>query len=69
MFEGALNDIARRIRPGQYVEDLSAGSMGKLAGLIKERGLTVIFRQRSGESRGNLYVVTDEWVAKHPERR
>ncbi|MGO4880348.1 MAG: hypothetical protein ACLP59_05940 [Bryobacteraceae bacterium] len=30
MFEGALIEIAKQIRPGQYVEDLSAGSMGNV---------------------------------------
>ena len=30
MYEGALIEIAKQIRPGQYVEDLSAGSMGNV---------------------------------------
>ena len=42
MPSGALFEIARRIKPGQYVENLSAGSLGKLRRQIEERGLTVI---------------------------
>jgi hypothetical protein len=29
-YAGALLDIAQRIKPGQFVENLSAGSLGKL---------------------------------------
>ena len=63
---GALQDIAQRIEPGQYVE-LSAGSFGKLKGYIEARGLNVITRRRLDEPRGTLYVVTDEWLASHPD--
>jgi len=65
---GALFEIARRIGPGQYVEDLSAGSLGKLRKLIEERGLNVITRRRQGDTRGTLYVVTDSWLAGNPNR-
>jgi hypothetical protein len=63
--DGALADIAKRIRP--YVEGLSAGSLGKLAGFIEDRGLTVVRRRGQGEARGTLFVVTDEWLAANPE--
>jgi hypothetical protein len=65
---GALFEIAGRIKPGQYVEDLSAGSIGKLRKLIEERGLNVTTRRRQGESRGTLYVVTDKWLAGNGDR-
>jgi hypothetical protein len=65
---GTLFEIAKRIRPGQYVENLSAGSLGKLRGLIEERGLTVISRRRIGETRATLYVVTEKWLERHPDR-
>jgi len=65
---GALADIARRIRPGQYVENLSAGSVGKLRKQIEDRGLNVITRRRQGDLRATLYVVTDGWRAAHPDQ-
>jgi hypothetical protein len=68
MRSGALFEIARRIKPGQYVENLSAGSLGKLRKQIEERGLNVIARRGQGEVRGTLYVVTDSWLAGHPDR-
>ena len=49
------------------MEDLSAGSLGKLAGFIEDRGLNVVRRLGQGESRGTLYVVTDEWLARNPQ--
>jgi hypothetical protein len=58
---GALFEIAKRIRPHQYVENLSAGSLGKLRKQIEDRGLNVITRRRQGETRATLYVVTDKW--------
>lgn len=66
MPSGALFEIAGRIKPGQYVENLSAGSLGKLRKQIVERGLNVITRRRQGDLRGTLYVVTDRWLAGHP---
>ena len=66
-YAGALLDIAQRIKPGQFVENLSAGSLGKLKKHIEGRGLNVTARRRQGESRGTLYVVTDEWLASHPD--
>jgi len=67
-YAGALSDIAKRIKPGQYVLNLSAGSIGKLKRLIKKRGgMEVRERRGQGESRGTLYVVTDEWLASHPD--
>lgn len=65
---GALADIARRIKPGQYVENLSAGSLGKLRKQIEDRGLNVMTRRRQGDLRGTLYVVTNEWLAGHPNQ-
>jgi hypothetical protein len=65
--DGELIGIGDRIKHGQYVEDLSAGSAGKLAKRVKERGLTVVRRPRQGESRGTVYVVTPQWLAEHPE--
>jgi len=59
--DGALADIAKRVRPGQYVANLSAGSLGKLAGFIEDRGLRVVRRIGQGDSRGVLYVVRDDW--------
>src|SRR5689334_14741526 len=50
--DGALSDLAKRIRPGQYVANLSAGSLGKLAGMIEDRGLRVVRRIGQGDSRG-----------------
>jgi len=66
---GALAQAARRITAGQYVDNLSAGSMGKLADFIKEerRGLRTVRRIGQGDSRGTLYVVTEEWLANNPE--
>jgi hypothetical protein len=63
---GALSEIARRIRPGQYVENVSAGSLGKLRTQIEDRGLNVITRRRQGETRATLYVVADQWLARNP---
>jgi hypothetical protein len=68
MPSGALFEIAKRIKPGQYVENLSAGSLGKLRKQIEERGLNVITRRRQGDLRGALYVVTDRWLTGHPDR-
>jgi hypothetical protein len=65
---GALFEIAGRIRPGQYVENVSAGSLGKLRTQIKARGLNVITRRRQGEIRATLYVVTDQWLESNPNR-
>lgn len=59
---GALFEIARRIKPGQYVENLSAGSLGKLRKQVEDRGLHVVTRRRQGETRATLYVVSDEWL-------
>ena len=59
--DGALSNIAKRIRPGQYVANLSAGSLGKLARMIEERGLRVVRRVGQRDSRGTLYVVRDDW--------
>jgi len=64
---GALTHIGSRIKPGQYVENLSPGSMGKLKGLVEESGLIVIQRRRQNEDRGTLYVVTKEWTAADPD--
>jgi hypothetical protein len=64
---GALSDIAQRIEPGQYVENLSVGSLGKLRKYIEDRGLDVIARHRQGQKRGTLYVITDKWRASHPD--
>ena len=65
--DGELIRIGNRIKHGQYVDDLSAGSAGKLAKLVEERGLSVVRRRGQGESRGTVYVVTPEWLAQHPE--
>jgi hypothetical protein len=51
MPNGALIEIAARIKPGQHVEDMSAGSAGKLAKLLEPRGLVALSRRRQGESR------------------
>jgi len=67
-YAGALFAIAQRIRPGQYVENLSAGSLGKLRKYVEARGLKVIARRRQGESRGTLYAVSDTWLASHPDK-
>jgi hypothetical protein len=57
-----LSEIAERIGPGQHVKNLSSGSLGKLRKLIEVRGLNVVTRRGQGDSRGTLYVVTDEWL-------
>jgi hypothetical protein len=50
--DGTLADVAKRITAGQYVENLSAGSMGKLAGFIEERrGLRAVQRWGQVDSR------------------
>jgi hypothetical protein len=67
MKEGALIDVADRIEPGQYVEDLSAGSEGRFAERVRSRGLEVVRRRGQGKSRGTVYVVTSEWLAKNPD--
>ena len=67
IFEGELIRIGERIKHGQYVENLSAGSIGKLANVVKSRGLAVVRRRRQGESRGTVYVVTPEWLTEHPD--
>jgi hypothetical protein len=67
IFDGELLRLAEVIKPGQYVESLSAGSMGKFARLVESRGLEVIRRRRQGESRGTIYVVTPRWLAEHRE--
>jgi len=64
--DGELIGIGDRIKHGQHVDDLSAGSAGKLAKRVKDRGLAVVRRRRQGESRGTVYVVTPEWLAEHP---
>ena len=64
---GALPHIGNRIKPGQFVENVSVGSAGKLRGLIEVRGLMVISRQRQGEKRSTLYVVTPQWAAENPD--
>jgi hypothetical protein len=63
----ALNDIGRIIKPGQYVENLSPGSAGRLRAFVEERGLIGIQRLPQGGNRASVYVVTPAWVAKHPE--
>jgi hypothetical protein len=65
--DGALPHIGKRIKPGQYVENLSAGSAGKLRGFVEERGLMAIQRRSQGEKRGTLYVVTRDWAAENPD--
>jgi hypothetical protein len=67
MFAGALMDAADRIKPGQFVANLSAGSAGKFARRVESRGLAAVSRRAQGESRGTVYVVTPEWLAKNPE--
>jgi hypothetical protein len=66
MFSGELIALAERIEPGQYVEGLSAGSMGKLVKLIESRGFAAVRRRAQGESRGAVYAVTREWLAENP---
>jgi hypothetical protein len=66
-FDGTLADIAQRIKPGQYVSNVSAGSLGKLRKQIEARGLTVVTRHGQGDARATLYVVTEEWLASHPD--
>ncbi len=67
MFEGGLMDLADRIKPGQYVEGLSAGSEGKFAKRVESRGLRTVRRRGQGQSRGTVYVVTPEWLVAHPD--
>jgi hypothetical protein len=67
MFSGALIELAERIKPGQYVENLSAGSAGKLVKLIRPHGFAALRRQRQGESRGTVYVVSLDWLAENPD--
>ena len=57
-----LNDVASRIAPGQYIEGLSAGSLGRLARLIEQQGLRVIRRPLEGVSAGALYVPSRNWL-------
>jgi hypothetical protein len=66
-YSGALRDIAQRIKPGQYVQNLSVGSLGKLRKYIEERGLHVISRHGQAQRRGTLYVVSKEWLMSHPD--
>ena len=63
----ALDEIGSIIKPGQYVENLSPGSAGKLRALIEDRGLIGIQRMPQGRSRATVYVVTPAWLRKHPE--
>lgn len=65
--DGELIRIGERIKHGQYIDNLSAGSAGKLAKIVESRGLAVVRRRRQGESRGTLYVVTREWLTEHPD--
>lgn len=50
--EGELIRIGERIDHGQYVENLSAGSLGRIARIVKTRGLAAVRRLKQGESRG-----------------
>jgi hypothetical protein len=59
--------VGETIQPGEYIEDVSLGSAGKLEGFVKARGLEAVRRGKQGDSRITLYVVTPEWLAEHPE--
>jgi hypothetical protein len=65
--DGRLEQISDKIKHGQYVENLSAGSAGKLAKLVERRGLKTVQRRGQGESTATVYVVTAEWLSEHPE--
>jgi len=66
MVEGELIQIAERIGHGQFVE-ISAGSLGKFRQIVESRGLKTICRRGQGESRGTVFVVTQEWLRQHPD--
>lgn len=59
-------DIADRIEPGHYVEQLSRGSAGKFAERVRSRGLEAV-RHGTGAGRENVYMVTTEWLSEHPD--
>ena len=63
-----LIDIAERIKPGQHVKNVSAGSLGKLGKLIESRGWRVVTRRAQGDTRGTLYVVTEQWLKMNPSK-
>ena len=65
--DGALLAAADRIKPGQYVENLSAGSEGKFAERVHARGLKTVRRREQGRSRGTVYVVTEQWLVDDPD--
>ena len=67
MRNGELIAIGDRIQHGEFVEDLSKGSAGKLAERVELRGLCAIQRSGQGDERATVYVVTPEWLAERPE--
>ena len=65
--DGALLDVAEKIKPGHYISDVSRGSAGKLAKRVRCRdGLDVIRETIPGGTRENVYVVTKQWLSEHP---
>jgi hypothetical protein len=69
--DGRLEEIAAKIRHGQYVAKLSAGSAGKLVNFVKEQRHGLIALRRGGQTDNILtvYVVTEQWLSEHPEVR
>ena len=65
--EGALSEIAKRLQSGQFVENLSAGSAGKLRKIVEDRGLICIQRRAQGQTKATVYVVDQAWLDKNPE--
>jgi hypothetical protein len=65
---GRLEQTANRIKHGQFVRDLSVGSAGKLVELMKSRpGLRALRRGGQEDTTNTVYVVSEEWLSKHPE--
>ncbi len=64
--DGVLMEIADRIEPGHYIENLAQGSAGKFADRVRLRGLEVVRRRSGNGLREDVYVVTNDWLRDHP---
>jgi hypothetical protein len=65
---GRLEQIANQIKHGPHVRNLSAGSAGKLVKLMKHRaGLRALRRGGQEDAANTVYVVSEEWLAEHPD--
>src|SRR6266498_502230 len=65
---GRLEQIARQIKHGQCVKNLSVGSAGKLVGFMKTHSKLRALRRGGQEDATNIvYAVSEEWLTEHPE--